>query len=105
MGVFTPTKPKITEKEIKDIGNDLENVHGFTPPQRQLVVDVLLKPHVESSPYESTPSISREEAVKIKESLNNKSGGVYKTLKEKNLTDAEIEDLEKEIDKALITNR
>jgi len=54
--------------------------------------------------YESTPSISKEEAMKIKELLADKRSGVHTTLKEKNISDAEIENLSKEIDKFLIIN-
>ncbi|MBI2065012.1 MAG: hypothetical protein HYT62_03115 [Candidatus Yanofskybacteria bacterium] len=104
MGLFTSAKPKITEKEITELGNALENQHSFNQNQRKFVVDVVLKPHVEKSPYESTPAISKEEAMRIKELLADKNSGVHTTLKEKNISDAEIDNLSKEIDKFLIIN-
>ena len=104
MGIFTSAKPKITEKEINELGNALENQHSFNSSQRKFVVDVILKPHVESSSYEPTPAISKEEATKIKELLSDKRSGVHTTLKEKNVSDAEIENLKTEIDKFLIIN-
>lgn len=105
MGFLTAAKPKITEKEIKELGNDLVNRHDFSQPASQFVTDVILKPHVEKSPYESVPSISKEEATKIKEMLRDKRSGVYQALKDKYVSDADIEELEAAIDKALITNR
>ena len=104
MGLFTSAKPKITEKEINELGNALENQHSFNASQRQFVVDVILKPHVEKSPYESTPAISKEEATRIKELLDDKRSGMHTTLKEKNISDAEIDNLKSEIDKFLIIN-
>lgn len=105
MGFFTAAKPKITEKEIKELGRDLQNVHGMTEPQSKFVTDVLLRPHVEKSPYDSTPAIDKEEAAKIKTLLSDRNSTVYRELKKKYISDTDIEEIVEEIDKALITNR
>jgi|SRR3989338_164132 len=105
MGIFTPTKPKITEREVRELGNELVNLYGLTDSQRQFVEGVLLRPHMEKSPYETAPSISKEEVDKLKEALSDKSSAVYRALKDKRITDVGIERILGELDSSLVKNR
>lgn len=70
MGLFTTTKPIITQKEAKEIENRLYSEHGFNQ-KKIAVVREMLKPHLgDSERYGEPVGVSPLEVKEVGEQLD-----------------------------------
>jgi hypothetical protein len=69
MGIFSSTKPVITQREAKEIENRLYSEHGFNQKKIEVVREII-KPHLDDAEQYGDPvGVSPNEVKEIDENL------------------------------------